>query len=72
MSTRWDMDWRFERLAAVLWPDDVRLANSRQRGHSKAWRLMQARYEGFDGLRKLASIRDDLGKTIDSMKAVLG
>jgi hypothetical protein len=68
----WDDDWRFRRLADVLWRADMRLAQSRRRGHVKAWRTMQARYEGFSGLRSLARIREDLAAVVNEMKAVLG
>lgn len=68
---RWDYNYWFMKLARPLWPEDIDLANSRRKGHAAAHRRMQLRFEGFDGLRTLAGLRDELVNVCNEMKAAL-
>lgn len=67
----WNSDWRFVRMAQLLWPDDVRLAFGRSKGHAAARRRMQGRAEGWHGLKALAERHSEFGRVLAEMRGEL-
>jgi len=57
-----DTDHRFQRVAELVWPEDMRLATSYvpRRGRAAARATMQARYEGWQAIRTLSRLAEEV------------
>lgn len=70
----WEQDWRFRRVAELVWREDFRLATAypRPKGWADAERRLQCRWEGYRALELIARLKGEGERIARQVQHILG